>query len=97
MSKEGQGAWETGEEELDELTPGLRVSQGASMQGMLPDSPWYWLVSRPGIHLAHPHFTLSVVEGGEVGSGLHVHMCVCVCVYVCMCTFVYTGGSQYKD
>lgn len=47
------------------------------MQGMLPDSPWYWLVSRPGIHLAHPHFTLSVVKGGEVGSGLGV--CVLLC------------------
>lgn len=50
-----------GEGELDELTPSLRVSQGASMQRMLPDSPWYWLVLRPGIHLAHAHFTLSAV------------------------------------
>lgn len=71
----GDGGW--GEE--DELTPGSRVSQGASMQGMLPDSPWYWLVSRPGIHLAHPYFTLSVAEGGEIGSGLGV--CVCVCTW----------------
>lgn len=79
--EEGRGAWETGEGELDELTPGLQVSQGASMQGMLPDSPWYWLVSRPGIHLPHPPFTLSVVEGGEVGSGLGVCVCVCLCVH----------------
>lgn len=44
---------------------------------MLPDSPWYWLVSRPGIRLAHPYFTLSVVEGGKVGSGLGA--CVSLC------------------
>lgn len=43
---------------MDELTPGSRVSQGASMQGMHPDSPWYHPVSRPGIRLPHPHFTL---------------------------------------
>ena len=71
--------WEKGEGELDELTPSWLVSQGASMQGMLPDSPWYWLVSRPGICLAHPHFTLSVVEGGKVGSGLGVCVCVSLC------------------
>lgn len=61
-SEDRQRVWETTERgELDELTPSLRVSQGASMQGMLPDSPWYWLVLRPGIHLAHAHFTLSAV------------------------------------
>lgn len=36
------------------------------MQGMLPDSPWYWIVSGPGIHLVHPHFKVSVVEGVDV-------------------------------
>lgn len=56
-SEEGQGCvGDRGGGELDELTPGSRVSQGASMQGMLPVSPWYWLVSRPGIRLAHPRF-----------------------------------------
>lgn len=58
--------------ELDELKPGLWVSQGASMQGMLPDSPWYWLVLRPAIRLAHPNFTLSVIKGGDIGSGAGV-------------------------
>lgn len=60
VREEGWAVRETGEEE-DELTRGSWVSQGASMQRMLPDSPWYWPVSRPGIHLAHAHFTLSVV------------------------------------
>lgn len=52
VSEEGYGAWEMGE--LYALTPGLWVSQGASMPRMLPDSPWYCLVSRSGIRLAHP-------------------------------------------
>lgn len=52
VSEEGHGAWEMGE--LYALTPGLWVSQGASMPRMLPDSPWYCLVSRSGIRLAHP-------------------------------------------
>ena len=42
---------------LDELTPNLWLSQGPNMQAMLPDSPWYWLAWRPGIHLAHAHFS----------------------------------------
>lgn len=70
MSKRGgTGCVGDGEGRLDELTPGLWVSQGARMQRMLPDSPWCWCVSRPGIRLAHPHFTLSMVEEERLGQG----------------------------
>lgn len=71
VGDKGRGSWMSSPQ-------ALRVSQGANMQGKLPDSPWYWLVLRPGIHLAHAHFTLSVVgRRGWVRAG-----CVRLCVYI---------------
>lgn len=56
---------EKGRRGLDEFTPGLWVSQGTSMQGMLPDSPWYWLVSEAWELSDSPPFALSA--GSRLG------------------------------
>lgn len=66
-----------GGEELDELTPSLWVSQGATMQGMLPDSPWYWLALTPGIHLAQAQFS-AICGAGRRGWVRAWFLCVCV-------------------
>lgn len=79
--EERKDVWETkggcGGGGLDELTPSLWVSQRANMQEMLPDSPWYWLALRPGIHLAHAHFS-AICGAGRRGWVRAWLACVCV-------------------